>query len=73
MACDLSHDVKPVFEPMKFAASRRWEDCDFAVFALIAVLRYGFAKESETRLSVVCTVVFMTPAPLEESRRTAYS
>jgi hypothetical protein len=53
MARDLAHDVKPIFEPLEFASSRRREDCRFAILALIAVLGYDFAIESETRLSVV--------------------
>ena len=53
MARDFAHDVKPVLEPLKFAASRRGEDCDLAIFALITVLRYCFAIESEDRVNVV--------------------
>ena len=53
MARDLIYDVKPVFEPLKFAAGRRRKDCNLAIFALVAVLRYCFAMESEMRLSEV--------------------
>lgn len=53
MARNLTHDVKPVLEPSKFAAGRHREDCDLAIFALITVLRYCFAIESEDRINVV--------------------
>ena len=53
MAGHFTHDVKAVFEPGKLAASRRREDCDLAILALIAVLGYCLAIESETRLSEV--------------------
>jgi hypothetical protein len=61
MTCDLAHDVKPILEPLKIAASRRWEDCELAIFALVTVLGYCLAIESEARLSVVCRVVVMSP------------
>ena len=73
MTRNLAHNVKPLFEPLKFAASRRREDRDLAIFALVAVLRYCFAIESEMRFSDVCTVVFIDPEKLEASRRSAYS
>jgi hypothetical protein len=49
----LADDVQSVPEPLEFAARRRWEDRDLAVFALIAVSRYVLAMVSETRFSVV--------------------
>jgi hypothetical protein len=53
MTRHFAHDVKAVFEPRKLASSRRRKDRDLAIFALITVLCYVFAIESETRLSVV--------------------
>lgn len=53
MAGYLPRHVEPILEPLKFAAGRGWEDCDFAILALIALLRYCFGTESETRFSVV--------------------
>ena len=49
----LAHDVKPVPQPPQLAACRRREDCDLAIFALIAVLGYVLAMLSETSCSVV--------------------
>lgn len=49
----LAHHVEPILEPLDFAAGRNWKDRDFAILALITVLRYWFATESETRFSVV--------------------
>jgi hypothetical protein len=53
MASYLPHHMEPILEPLKFAAGRGWEDCDFTILALITVLRYCFATESETSCSVV--------------------
>lgn len=53
VAGDLAHDVKPILEPRKLAACGGWKDCYLTILALISVLRYCFAVESETRVSVV--------------------
>ncbi len=53
MPSNFAHDVEAVFEPLKLAASCRRKDRDLAIFALIAVLSYCFAIESDTRLSEV--------------------
>jgi hypothetical protein len=55
VARDFPYDVKPISKPGQFAASRRWKDCDLAIFALITeLLAYGFDRmESEASESVV--------------------
>jgi hypothetical protein len=53
MSRHLTNHVEAVLEPRELAAGGRWKDGDLAVFALIAVLRYVFAVESETSCSVV--------------------
>jgi hypothetical protein len=66
MACHLAHDMEPISKPGELAASRDRKNRDLAILALIPVLRYGLAIaiESETSVSVVCTVVFiMLSAP----------
>ena len=50
---DFADDVGSIFEPGKLGAGRCREDRDFAIFALVSVLRYVFAIVSETRFSVV--------------------
>jgi hypothetical protein len=54
---DFTYDVKAVLKPAELRARRRREDCDLAILALIAVLRYGFAIEvaieSEASFNVV--------------------
>ena len=55
VARDFPHDVKPIPKPGQLAASRRWKDCDLAIFALITeLLGYGFDRmESVASESVV--------------------
>ena len=57
----LANDVQPILEPLQLAASRYGEDRGRAVFAVIAVTRYDFAIESETRFSVVWKIVVEVP------------
>lgn len=52
----LTDDVKAVLQPGQLGARRGWKDCDLAIFALVAVLRYGpvaAVEEDETSESVV--------------------
>jgi len=53
VASNFTHHMQPVFEPSELASRRGWKDRDLAVFAFIAVLRYGLVAESETSVNVV--------------------
>lgn len=53
MARYLADDVQAILEPAQFGARGGWENCGFAIFALIAVLRYCFAIESDISVNVV--------------------
>jgi hypothetical protein len=53
MAGNLAHDVQPISQPLKLVPRGDREDCRLAIFALIAVLGYVLAIESETRFRVV--------------------
>ncbi len=53
MPGNLAYDVEPVLQPRKLAPRGRREDCDLAIFALVALLGYVFAIESDTSSSVV--------------------
>jgi hypothetical protein len=53
MAGYFTDNVYAILEPREFGSGRRRKDCDFAILALIAEARYGFATLSETRFRVV--------------------
>jgi hypothetical protein len=53
MARNLTNDVQTILQPAQFVASRDGKDGRFTILALIPVLRYVLAIESETRFSVV--------------------
>jgi hypothetical protein len=53
MACDLTNDVQTVLQPAQLVASRDRKDRRLTILALIPVLGYVLAIESETRFSVV--------------------
>ena len=53
MPSDFTDDVHAIPQPSELRARRRREDCDLAIFALVAVARYGFATVLEASVRVV--------------------